>query len=98
LDVLKFGCKPENYFELWFNFKVCLLESTEVGWGVLKHSFRASLITWIGQVPHSQSSPEFLTQVLEFFCNEIHTILWSNIIIFTLECQLWIAVADIKLK
>jgi hypothetical protein len=30
------------------------------------------------------------------FSYEIHTILWSNVIDFTFECQAWITIADIE--
>jgi hypothetical protein len=38
-------------------------------------------------VPHSQSSLAFLTQLLGIFSHEIHTILCSNVIVFTFVCQ-----------
>jgi hypothetical protein len=38
-------------------------------------------------VPHSQSLLAFLTEVLEIFSSEIHTILYCDKTIFTFECQ-----------
>jgi hypothetical protein len=40
-------------------------------------------LTGSRQVPHSQSSLAFLTQVFKIFSYEIHTILCGNLLIFT---------------
>jgi hypothetical protein len=38
-------------------------------------------------VPHSQSSLAFLTQLFGIFSYEMHTILRSNVIVFTLNAK-----------
>jgi hypothetical protein len=51
-----------------------------------------------GLVPHSHSWLAFLMYLLGTFSYEKNTILCSNEIVFTFECQAWITMADIRQK
>jgi hypothetical protein len=69
-----------QFYNFFLSFALAGLSSQELIWNI---KF---------QVSHSQSS----LAVLGIFSHEKITILWSNVIVFTYECQAGITMADIK--